>query len=78
MKAEIQDKLRGMILLGAYGDALGAPHELKGLEGKVGRPADVRRLRPFRVCLPRPKDKINEWWVWPDHTLVPRDVRGMQ
>ena len=58
-----RDKLKGMLLLGAYGDALGVPHELGGgaLDGKVGNPEKVQFLQPFityRVGVASP------WGVW--------------
>ncbi|MEM7233439.1 MAG: ADP-ribosylglycohydrolase family protein [Planctomycetota bacterium] len=74
---DLNDKILGMTLLAAYGDALGAPHELAGLKGEAEDTSKNLRLRPFSACFPREKDKITEWWVWPDHMLVPREQRGM-
>ena len=39
---QFRDKLRGMLLLGGYGDALGAPHETNGIKGNAGDPGGER------------------------------------
>lgn len=52
-----------MILLGAYGDALGAYHEPRGLEGYTGNPADVMRL-PQAATYQPPGSQAAPWWVW--------------
>ncbi len=71
-----RDKIRGMILLGAYGDALGVPHEPAGLRGEVGYPGATRRLRPAGEFHDGPGQP---WAIWPPaevaatHRGVPSD-----
>ncbi len=69
--ATLRDKFMGMLLLGAYGDALGGPHEFHEVEprsgqkdgsnGHIGDPAKVARLPPlseFKRPMPSP------WGLW--------------
>jgi hypothetical protein len=76
VRAPLQDKMLGMILLGAYGDALGAPHEHTGLAGRPADPETARRLAPARDYHPpgRPGDP---WWVWADGDDLDPDARGV-
>lgn len=68
------DKVRGMILLGAYGDALGAPHELgQALSGEIGDLAVARRLQPSRSYFTTPQ----EWGIWPDADEFDLDQKGL-
>lgn len=63
---KLVDKLEGMILLGAYGDALGVPTECVGLHGHTppGQPTCV--LAPL---VPDPCHS-NEWGIWPNQTRI--------
>ena len=70
------DKLQGMILLGTYGDALGALHEPAGLQGKVGNPDAARRLSPVRAYQP-PGSTGAPWWIWLDGNDLSPDMRGV-
>lgn len=74
--AELRDKLLGMILLGAYADALGAPFESEGLKGRAGDPSSADRLAPAREYQP-PGSDGDPWWVWPDGDDIDPDAVGM-
>ena len=74
--AVLQDKLKGMILLGTYGDALGAYHEPRGLEGYTGNPADIMRLPKATVYQP-PGSQAAPWWVWVRGDDLEEDVIGL-
>ena len=62
-KERLRDKLKGMLLLGAYGDALGVPHELGGgaLYGRIGQPEIAEALQPFAVYR---VDTAGAWGIW--------------
>ena len=72
--AQLKDKIMGMLLLGAYGDALGAPHEQDGLGGQTGDPATARRLRPFRDY---DRDQPSAWGIWPNPADIDPNKRGV-
>lgn len=61
----LRDRLRGMILVSAYGDALGAPWELRGLRGEVGSTADGKTLRPL-ADYGRDGESASPFGVWID------------
>lgn len=73
-RAAYADKIQGMILLGAYGDALGAPHELNAaLRGEIGDLEQARRLQPARSYFTTPQ----EWGIWPDADELDLDQKGL-
>ena len=72
----LHDKLRGMIVLGAYGDALGALHEPSGLQGTTGDPARARSLSPFATYQP-PGATGAPWWVWVDGSNETAHLKGI-
>ena len=72
----IQNKLKGMILLGAYGDALGAYHEPRGLEGYTGDPSSVERL-PKAATYQPPGSQAAPWWVWVQGDELGKDIIGV-
>lgn len=72
--AQLKDKMMGMLLLGAYGDALGAPHEVSGLSGNTGDPATAQRLRPFRDYN---RAEASPWGIWPNPANINRDKKGV-
>ena len=74
--AFLADKLRGMILLGAYGDALGALHEPAGLQGKVGLPEQARQLSTVGSYQP-PGQEGSPWWVWVDGASHLSSMKGL-
>ena len=74
--AWVSDKLAGMILLGAYGDALGALHEPNGLGGATGDPDLARRLPDAHRYQP-PGQVSDTWWVWIDGNDIPPSTRGI-
>ncbi len=59
-KSYLEDKIQGMLLLGVYGDALGAPHEPAGLRWEVGDPERSERLLPFSEY----EISNNPWGIW--------------
>ena len=63
-----RDKIEGMLLCAAYGDALGAPHELAGLQGGVTDPLGIHKLAFGKDFYDDPKP--NQWNVWPPPDLV--------
>ena len=63
-----RDKVEGMLLCGAYGDALGAPHELAGLQGGVTDPTGIYKLSFGKNFYHDPQP--NQWNVWPPPDLV--------
>ena len=62
------DKIQGMLLAGAYGDALGAPHELNGLQGNAIDPLTIRKLA--LGCDFYHDEKMNQWSIWPPPRFV--------
>lgn len=68
------DAVKGMLLLAAYGDALGAPHERSGLSGKIRDPGGVGPLPLARDFYP-PGTKGQPWGVWADADAIP-ELRG--
>lgn len=62
------DKIQGMLLAAAYGDALGAPHEMDGLSGKVIDPQKIAKL--CLGCDFYHDEKMNQWSVWPPPSMV--------
>lgn len=70
------DKLRGMVLLGAYGDALGAWHEGSALGGALAPPERARRL-PVASAYQPPGQEAGAWWVWFEGGLIPAGMRGV-
>lgn len=71
-----ENKLKGMILLGAYGDALGAYHEPRGLQGFVGNPENLRRL-PEATAYQPPGSQATPWWVWVRGDELPEGLIGL-
>ena len=71
---QFRDKLRGMLLLGGYGDALGAPHETSGIKGNAGDPASATQLPQFRDYGTNTADP---WDVWQDPSKIDGDTLGM-
>lgn len=69
------DRIEGMILLGAYGDALGAPHEPRGLEGEVGDPESLGALVSGAELM-TVGEQGAPWWIWPDGEVV-QELRGV-
>ena len=65
-----------MILLGTYGDALGALLEPAALQGNVGLPDAARQLSPASAYQPPGKTGA-PWWVWLDGDHIPPDTRGV-
>ncbi len=74
--AFLRDKFAGMILLGAYGDALGARHEPAGLQGAAGDPDRARQLAPAHTYQPR-EALGGPWWVWVDGADIPAGLKGV-
>ncbi len=72
--AQFKNKLTGMLLLGGYGDALGAPHEKEGITGKAGNPEDVARLPSFRDYN---RETAHPWDIWYDPETIDAEKRGM-
>ncbi len=62
------DKIQGMLLAAAYGDALGAPHELDGLQGNAIDPLTIKKLA--LGCDFYHDEAMNQWSVWPPPKLV--------
>ena len=71
-----QNKIKGMILLGAYGDALGAYHEPRGLQGFTGNPDFARRL-PKAVTYQPPGSQATPWWIWVRGDDLSSDIIGV-
>ena len=80
--AQFTDKLRGMLLMGAYGDALGAPHEkstlafqgppsipqvLRGNAGVQGSTATSWQLQPFSTYHPLSPHPFGMWIEHPSN-----------
>ena len=63
-----------MLLLGGYGDALGAPHETDGIKGNAGDPASATQLPQFRDY---GAGSAHPWDVWQDPSKVDGDTLGM-
>ena len=61
----LEDKLEGMILLGAFGDALGVPTECAGLQGHTAARCSCH-LQPMR---PDPCHS-SEWGIWPNQMTI--------
>ncbi|MBX2819806.1 MAG: ADP-ribosylglycohydrolase family protein [Rhodothermaceae bacterium] len=70
------NKLKGMILLGAYGDALGAFHEPRGLQGYTGNPDSIHSL-PKAVTYQPPGSQATPWWVWIRGDELTEDIVGV-
>ena len=70
------NKLKGMILLGAYGDALGAYHEPRGLQGYTGNPDSIHSL-PKAVTYQPPGSQAAPWWVWIRGDELSEDIIGV-
>lgn len=68
------DAVKGLLLLAAYGDALGAPHERNGLAGKIRDPHDIGPLAMARA-FHLPGANGQPWNVWADADAIP-DVRS--
>jgi hypothetical protein len=66
-EAEFRDKLMGMLLFGAFGDAFGAAHERTGLDGFIAADPIVAELRPYAAYDRRTTSE--PFGVWP----VPAD-----
>ena len=80
--AQFTDKLRGMLLMGAYGDALGAPHEkgspafqgpppipqvLRGEDGVQGSTVTSGQLQPFSAYHPLSPHPFGMWIEHPSN-----------
>jgi ADP-ribosylglycohydrolase len=65
----LEDKLRGMLLLSAYGDALGAPHE-----GKPPQFPLCSQIPPTRSFY---RQGDSPWWIWLPAEHIPDDTIGM-
>lgn len=61
-KAELIDKIEGMLLLSAYGDALGAFHELDALSGD-GKVIDPKHNTQLKKGSDFPKHRFNDPWA---------------
>ena len=70
-KSVFRDKIAGMILAAAYGDALGAPHELSGLQGNVCDPLSIKDLK--LGCDFYHEHEMNQWNVWPPPDLMDQE-----
>ena len=66
-KAEFRDRLMGMLLFGAFGDAFGAAHENSGLDGLIAADLSTTELRPYAAYVRRTTSE--PFGVWP----VPAD-----
>ena len=75
MNQMFSDTIRGMLLMGAYGDALGAPHENDGLEGQIINPEDLGRMVSASTFY-KPDTPGQPWWVWAD-AIVVQAMRGL-
>ncbi|MFQ5348298.1 MAG: hypothetical protein ACE5ED_10710 [Rhodothalassiaceae bacterium] len=74
-KAVLRDKFLGMLLLGAYGDALGGPHEFPdGLNGRTTDPGTLQRLPPFGRYR---RDSASPWGLWPDPSSINKTRKGV-
>ncbi len=63
----------GMMLMSAYGDALGAPRELQGLQGRTASVPSTRALRRFGDFS---RDDLGQaWGLWP--SSIPPEQRGV-
>lgn len=63
----------GMMLMSAYGDALGAPRELQGLQGRTASVSSLRSLERFRDFS---RDDLGQpWGIWP--RSIPPEQRGI-
>ena len=65
-----------MILLGAYGDALGAYHEPRGLQGYTGNPSSIEKLPKASTYQP-PGSQATPWWVWIRGDDLPEGIVGV-
>jgi len=74
--ADLSDKILGMLLLGVYADALGAPHEARGLSGEGGDPETAHRLAPVGNYHPAGRSG-DAWWVWADGDDLNADAVGV-
>ena len=60
---DLRDRIRGMLWLGVYGDALGALHEAKGFDGEVGEPTSRLPKMPEEI-------EPRAWFIWAPANLV--------
>lgn len=63
------NSVKGMLLLSAYGDALGAPHEMNGMRGQVIDPGQLAILPSVETVQPLHK-KAHGWGVWADGKTI--------
>ena len=70
------NKLNGMVLLGTYGDVLGAFHEPSGLQGNIGMPDALRKL-PMTSSYQSTEKTGAPWWVWVDGKDIPPGTIGV-
>eukprot|EP01104_Vermistella_antarctica_P008457 TRINITY_DN2116_c0_g1_i1.p1 TRINITY_DN2116_c0_g1~~TRINITY_DN2116_c0_g1_i1.p1 ORF type:complete len:449 (+),score=61.46 TRINITY_DN2116_c0_g1_i1:53-1399(+) len=69
VRADLQDKFDGVILMGAYGDALGAPTEGVGLGDRIVNWRSCA-LKDAKVWYNSTAQEKNCWGVWPPTTVV--------
>ena len=70
-ESELRDRLRGMMRLSAFADALGAQHELSGLDGNVGPYSEKKALGPLSGY-GRGKQTATPFGVW----VNPKDPKN--
>ena len=69
------DRVAGMLLLGAYGDALGAPHESESLLGGTTDADELGRLKEVESYHGSDRSR-SPWWVWADASAL-TGMRGV-
>ena len=72
-EAEFRDRLLGMLLFGAFGDAYGAAHERSGLDGRIAADLSTTELRPYASYDRRTTSE--PFGVWP--VPVDKTERGL-
>ena len=70
---EFRDRLMGMLLFGAFGDAYGAAHERSGLDGLIAADLSTTELRPYASYDRRTTSE--PFGVWP--VPVDKTERGL-
>ncbi|MGQ0798592.1 MAG: ADP-ribosylglycohydrolase family protein [Pseudomarimonas sp.] len=73
-REQFRDKAMGMMLMGAFGDALGAAHEVLGLNGEIAKDLLALDLRAYKIYEQRTAPEAFGVWPTPLGTTLANEV----
>jgi len=73
---DLDDKLLGMFLFGAYGDALGSPREKEAIKGQLQIPSSIGKLVNFEDYGELKNILPDKWGLWSKESIL-RTIRGI-